>query len=492
MGRFMVELLLKYITIIFCSFYTYVKLLNLKIKMKSIVIDLALALALSISILLIRLLIQPLSIPIMIVLFLGFITLVTSTKLEISITTTILSFGINYAFSYISALLVAILSKLIQLVYSSENFYIFSICVSFIQILLTILLFRIKRLKKGMPFLLSKGASNIGVFTSVVLLSCVILFFNHNNADLVYLFPVVFIFLCGIFVLFWWRDKLTKTYMERLRADEIHSLQAAIQSQREEIHNLREHNEMLANIIHKDNKLIPAMELAVSEYLQSLERESPDNHKNTGRELLAQLKNMAGERSGIIREYESDHKKLPATDVFAIDSLMTHMRSRARENDIEFGLVLYGSVKYMTENIIPVSDLRALLADLIENAVIAAKSSANREILVSIGVSESCYLIGILDSGVPFEPDTLVHLGLQKTTTHAEHGGSGIGLVTAFEILKHYRASLIIEEFSDESTPYSKRVSVKFDGLNQYIVKTMRHREITALSQRDDLIVLAE
>jgi signal transduction histidine kinase len=146
----------------------------------------------------------------------------------------------------------------------------------------------------------------------------------------------------------------------------------------------------------------------------------------------------------------------------------------------------------LTENIIPVSDLRTLLADLIENAVITAKSGGGKEILVSIGVSEGRYLVDILDSGVPFEANTLVHLGLEKTTTHAEHGGSGIGLVTAFEILKHYRASLIIEEFSDESTPYSKRVSVKFDGLNQYIVKTMRHREILSpVSQRDDLIVLA-
>jgi hypothetical protein len=41
---------------------------------------------------------------------------------------------------------------------------------------------------------------------------------------------------------------------------------------------------MLAKIIHKDNKLIPAMELAVREYFQAYDRESSDREK-TGREL---------------------------------------------------------------------------------------------------------------------------------------------------------------------------------------------------------------
>jgi len=487
----MMESLLKYFTIIYCSFYTFRKLLNQKQNSKYTVISLASIILLTVCMFYIRLFIRPLSIPIMIVFSFLFLTLTTKTKPEIAITTTILSFGISYALFNILALLFAITVKLLNIPYSNDMIGFFSICISISQLLLVRVPFQFKRLRNGMPFLKSKGASQIGVFISVVALCCAVIFSNQNNADWVYIFPVVLFFLSSTFILFWWRDKLTKTYMERLRADEIRCLEEAIQSQREEIHTLREHNDMLAKIIHKDNKLIPAMELAVRKYLQSFEVESSDHQINTGRELLAQLEKMAGERAGIIREYESDHKKLPATDVFAIDSLMSYMRGRARENGIEFALVLYGSVKYMTENIIPVSDLRTLLADLIENAVIAAKSGGGKEILVSIGVSEGRYLVDILDSGVPFEANTLVHLGLEKTTTHAEHGGSGIGLVTAFEILKLYRASLIIEEFSGESTPYSKRVSVRFDGLNQYIVKTIRHKEIKALSQRDDLVVLA-
>lgn len=487
----MAVLAYKYFTIIYCGFYTFNKLLNQKQNAKHTVICLASALLLTVIMLFVRLYLTPLSIPIMIVFSFLFLTLTAKIKPELTITTTILSFGISYALFNILALLFSITSKFLRVPYSPNTLGVISICVSTSQLLLARVPFQFKRLRNGMPFLRSKGSSQIGVFVSVLALCCAVIFSSQNNADWVYIFPVVLFFLSSMFILFWWRDRLTKTYVERLRADEIRALQEAIQSQREEIHNLRQHNEMLAKIIHKDNKLIPAMELAVRECLQSIERESPENQKNTARELLAQLQKMTGERSGIIREYESDHIKLPTVNVFAIDSLMAYMRGRARENGIEFGLVLYGSVKYMTENIISVSDLRTLLADLMENAVIAAKSSANKEILVSISISEGCYTIGIMDSGVPFEPDTIVHLGLKKTTTHAEHGGSGIGYETVFEILKLYRASLMIEEFSDASMPYSKRVSVKFDGLNQYIVKTMRHREIQALSQRDDLIVLA-
>ncbi len=40
----------------------------------------------------------------------------------------------------------------------------------------------------------------------------------------------------------------------------------------------------------------------------------------------------------------------------------------------------------------------------------SGESGGGKEILVYLGVSEGRYLVDILDSGVPFESNTLVHL----------------------------------------------------------------------------------
>lgn len=73
--------------------------------------------------------------------------------------------------------------------------------------------------------------------------------------------------------------------------------------------------------------------------------------------------------------------------------------------------------------------MNTLLADLVENAIIAIRSRTSKRILVSISISEGHYLIDVFDGGIPFEAETIINLGLKKITTHADSSGSGIGLV---------------------------------------------------------------
>lgn len=484
----MTEFICKYFTIIFCCFYTYAKLLNQPITIKQIAIDSALSLCLSAFTYYLKLYIPPLIIPFIVVVSIVFLTLSTKTKLELSITTTILSFGISYAFLNIFIIIFALIFPLINDGYSTDNVTIITVCACTTQILLINVLFRLKRLKSGMPFLKYKGDSNTGIFFSVLLLCGAMILSGQKNSELVYIIPVVLIFLCGVFVIFWWRGKLAKTYIERLRSDELCGLKDTIRNKDLQIENLRQQNDTLAKIIHKDNKLIPAMELAVKEYLEFYE-ESGSKARENGRELIMQLEKMFDERSGILKESQAENVKLPLTNVLSIDSLMKYMFNKAKENGVILEFALSGSVTYMIENIISDSELRTLLADLIENAIISTKKAVNKRILVSIGISNNYYLISVLDSGIPFEAKTIVNLGINKATTHADDGGSGIGLLTVFQILKARRASFIIEEFPDNSI-YTKRLSIKFDCLNQYVVKTTRYNEIRSLSRREELVVL--
>ena len=484
----MIGLLIKYFVVINCSFNIYTKLLNRAATLSRLAVNSVLSLFLAFVAYYIRSYATPLLIPFLILISIVYLTQSTKTKLELSITTTILSFGISYASFYLLIFFLSIIFQLFKAAHSSENINVITFCALIIQFLLTYVLFKFRRLKSGMPFLKNKGSSNTGVFISVLLLCCVTIFTNHNNSEFVYIVPVVLILLCGVFILFWWRGKLTKTYIERLRSDELSYLKGTIQDQDTQIKNLKEQNDALARIIHKDNKLLPAMGLAVKDYLESYD-ESYENSRRKGQELLTQLNIMLEERSGALRDYQLDNGKLPLTNVLSIDSLMKFMFNKAKENGVILELTLAGSVTFMVENIISDSELRTLLADLIENAIIATKASISKKILVFIGISNSSYLINVMDSGIPFEVNTIVDLGLKRATTHADDGGSGIGLVMAYQVIKEHHASFIIEEYSGNNI-YTKKLSVKFDGLEQYIVKSDRYNEIRSLSPREELVLL--
>ena len=96
-----------------------------------------------------------------------------------------------------------------------------------------------------------------------------------------------------------------------------------------------------------------------------------------------------------------------------------------------------------------------------------------------MGIKNNCYEFCICDTGIEFQIETLLKLGLEPVTTHKETGGTGIGFISTFETLKKCNASLIIDEKHEESNnDYTKSVTIKFDGKSQYIIKSYRADKI--------------
>ena len=322
---------------------------------------------------------------------------------------------------------------------------------------------------------------DIGAYTSISLLLATSFFGISNQAYLIYLIPVVFSFLCGLFLLFWWRNVLTKSYIDKVKTKEKKELQKILDEKNMAIHQLKSDNDQLSKIIHKDNKLIPAMEFAVREYLITAEKETDSDVLVTrAKELLEYLDNVTKERSGILKSYEIGNKKLPLTNILSIDSLLLYMSQKAYDYQISFDISITGSVTYFIDHHICELDAKTILADLIENAIIATKKSDKKKILVNIGVRSNFYIIEVYDSGDPFTTETLLNIGYKKTTTHQKEGGSGIGLMTILEISKRYQASFIIEEFSGNDL-FTKKVSIFFDNLALFQIKTMQVNEIKPL-----------
>lgn len=487
----MILILVKYYAIIICSFYIYLKLLHIDTN-KKLFLQCNLFLVFFLPVIfLLRKFSIPLTIFIIVIVFAVFISELIKTSLSLSLTTSTISFGLAYLVFLIATAIVSTIGYFFSLLPNqSLSDIITLICIIFFQFLLTTILFKIKRLQKGMPFLIEYGTHDIGVYISILLLFGVSFFDTNQTTNLIYIIPAFLSLACGLTLLVWWRKCISKNYIEKIKAKETDELQKNLQEKNTTIEQLKYHNNELSKIIHKDNKLIPAMEYAVREFLLSAEYETDKELQlQKAKKLLEQLECMTKERAGILKAYEYNNKTLPATNVSSIDTLMSYMLQKSSTYEIDLDLSLSGSVIYLIQNMIDESDLKTLLADLIDNAIIATKKCVRKNILVHIGISNDYYSIDIFDSGEPFTIEALQNIGCAQFTTHQNEGGSGIGLMSTSEISKKYQASFIIEELDDINC-FTKNVSICFDNLGQYRIKSNHVDYRDLLSQRNDIVFI--
>lgn len=480
---------IKYSAIVLCGIYSYVKLLNLPQKKKLVLPSLLFNVCLSLLATISETLFPHTTILVLIlvsVLFFSFMA--PSISPEVCITAVIISYGISYVTFSISIVIIGVLfiSKVSNPTY---NHMLYQIFIAFIQMLIIQLPFHLKRLKKGMPFLTNKLNSFSSMIISLLALFGAILMRSTPYNEF-YFFPVMFAFIFAIFIYLSWKNNITKTYLDKLKEKDIAELNAALSQKDVRMKELEEENRELAKIIHGDNKLIPAMALAVKSLIEEASGLSLENAK-TGQHLLEDLERMTDHRKGILLRQDNRCRTLHATGISSTDNLLKYMQQRAGKKNIDFDASVTCNMNTFLCKTISEEDFNTLLADFLENAMIAASHSNNRHVLLSIDKIDSFYHISIFDSGLPFSREVLVNLGLQHYTTHKEEGGSGIGLVTSYELMKKYNASLVIEEYAKDSGLYTKKVSLIFNRLGQYTLYTCRDfEELEYLKKRKDLLVI--
>lgn len=481
---------IKYFAIIICSFYIYGKLLNISHSQNHYTYLLSGIPCLSLGSLLLDFLFPQATDLMLILISFFFLLRIAKITPESAITTTIISYGISYIIFSLSALISsAILVFAFHVSIDSYSHLLSQALTAVIQIAITPLLFRPKRFRKGMPFIANKLNSYPLMIISLITLFAVVIFKNGNNS-LLYLFPFLLIFLMAIFIYISWKNNITKTYLERLKEKDIAELNETLSEKESYIKKLEEENKELSKIIHSDNKLIPAMLLSVKEFIRDSSSLAPAASEK-GMRLLSDLEQLSLHRKSILRTQDDRCRSIPETGCSSVDSILNYMKQKAHEMNIIFETAFSCDMKALVNENISENDLNTLLADLLENALIATKYGDHRHVLLSVDRIEDFYTISIFDSGVPFPKEVLVSLGLKNYTTHKADGGSGIGLVTSYELLKKYGASLAIEEFTQNSGLYTKKLSVVFNRLDQYTLFTYRNREeLDFLNSRTDLLVV--
>lgn len=333
-----------------------------------------------------------------------------------------------------------------------------------LQIVLTFLIYKIKRFKSGISVNSKDGSVDILLLISILSLFLTTLFYIDNiSKSPVELIAIAIIF-CGLGLIFVWKKHIINNYQKQLynRNEEIyeHRLEE-FEKEREE---LLAQNAELAKIIHRDNKLIPAMVIAVKDVITETGNENLQ-------ELLFQLDYLSTEHKEAIDTYQAKSDRLPKTDVIAIDAVLHFLSSKALQNNIEFNVHIdKDSISNLLSRINDLTELTTIICDLGENAIIATKQIPDGKIMISFELTEfSVPSVLFYDNGEPFNEKVIANMGKRKITTHKADGGSGIGLMTLFEILNKHNASFLLDEQSNIED-FKKSVKITFDGLQKVTI----------------------
>lgn len=343
------------------------------------------------------------------------------------------------------------------------------ICMCFINI---------KRLRKGIQFFHQDKQLGLGLLISSIVIILKLLNLRDNQDTDYYFVIAVFGVIIVIFGLYLWVSRsITAHYRERLQLKSEEHYKELLEEKEREIERLNQTNEYLAKIVHRDNHLMNSLNACFG--------------SNNSGELLQEIQTMVQERSELINREQRESKLLPSTGNLLIDNTISELFIKAAAHGIDFDLTVSKPLDEIIGKYISQTDMQTLLSDHIKDAIIAVDSRGEDggKILVDLSMQDDNYCITIYDSGVEFEIATLERLGIERVTTHADSGGSGIGFMTTFETLKKAYASLMITEF-EAKTPFTKSVSFRFDGENSFIIQSYRSNELKENLTREDIVIL--
>lgn len=472
---------IKYINIIICTQYIYAKLLNQKInKRNCILFFLDIISSAIITYIDLQL---PLISTIVLIIILSFqATILYRHNITMSFVFNIISYTITYIYYTLSTIIICGIWFLLKLDYSTN---LVQILVLIMQCVFIQSFSHFKRIRNGMLFL----QNNVYYYPISIIGLCILItscFFNTGSNNQLFLIYFCTILLCALLLIFYFRTSITKTYLDQLTKRNNLDLNNQLEQITRKYDELYADKERLSAIVHSDKKLVNALKNAVMNYL-----ENGNNDNERGKELLEEIERYSKEREGNIRETEKFLNPLPSCNIVVIDNLLAYMYQKAQQNNIELSLMINCDVVAASKDLINLEDFSTLLADLIDNAIIATIHNKGKLILVSFSIVKKHFTIQISDSGIPFTTEVLYTMGKERITTHADDNGNGIGLMQTFETLHKTNASLFIEEYNNPQAIYTKSLSVVFNKKNQTVLYTTRDQlEIAQLYQKSNLIIM--
>ena len=345
----------------------------------------------------------------------------------------------------------------------------------------------LKRIKNGLSFLKDQVENEyfalmfMEISANIIFTYCI---FVNSNDEFSWNILAMFFVLSIILVIMIQRT-LALYYKQKLLAKNIEDYKSEIALKDAQIKSLSDEKYKISKLNHEFYNRQKALIHKVEE-ITSMNTEIADEL-----DLSKQINDLTKEYTDKAQEIKT-LDKLPTTGIVEIDDMFKYMQSECDSKKIQFNLKIIGNIYHMINNKIPQSRLVTLIGDHLRDAIIAIDFSNNtfKSILAVLGENNGVYEFCVFDTGIEFEIDTLLNLGLKPATTHKDSGGTGIGFMTTFETMKETKASLIIDEMREMSnTDYTKSVTIRFDGKNEYRIKSYRSDEIKKKLKDNRIII---
>lgn len=353
-------------------------------------------------------------------------------------------------------------------------------CFCVLLMIFTLITFSIKRFKNGIATGKNDEVLERLILAGVICIFGMTLTYTSNGRAAFLELGCIFIAFCCLSLIIWWRKLVSNNYRKQILNRNVEILQESVAACEDERTKLAEQNEELAKIIHRDNKLLPAMEIAV----KSICEKYRDDEQ--AQALLESINAMFSERAQAVETFYTKSDVPAQTGILTLDSILKLLYGKAAENGTQFFVdANKDAVAALAEKITEITDLNTLLCDLGENALIAVKNISNGKVKIVFGEEDGFPAMKIFDNGALFDEKVITEMGRSKVTTHGNDGGSGIGLSNAFLILNSYSVSFCIDETIKDDM-FTKCVIICADGKGLHRIKTERENVKKICASRND------
>lgn len=356
--------------------------------------------------------------------------------------------------------------------------YIMISAIGAAELILSVLLFRIKRFRAGISPE-KDGNVELMVLAGAVCIFLNTLFSTGNAEESPVELIMMFIVFCGLALIIWWRKHITDRYRLGVYRRNAEVVQRQMDEYNDKNYELAKQNDELAKIIHRDNKMLAAMALAVKSTLENQGGEQ-------NRQLLDQINGLLAERNALVEEYSATADETLRTGNVVLDTVLRYISNRVTNSGATFeAKCAENAVAELQKDTKLLDECCAIICDLGENAACAVKKGG--KVTAELGTAYGAPYLTMSDDAPPFEPDVLRYMGKKRITTRKDEGGSGIGLMAVAEIIRKRQASFVLEEHTC-GKPF-KRLRITFDGAARWRFITDREQAAHILSARGDFTV---
>ena len=180
-----------------------------------------------------------------------------------------------------------------------------------------------------MTFLYNIPSNTIGsAFCLFTIVSVIILCQSKKYSDRLIASTYILVFILGLLLLYWWNYHITKIYRKFLHKNELDTLNRLIEKQNQEILYYKGDADYLAELIHRDNKMIPAITRTI---LYSYENHIPLDLSEwkTASPLYDKLKQLYDERMDALETHQKKVSDCSPTGFDTVNATLSYMKSEA-------------------------------------------------------------------------------------------------------------------------------------------------------------------